>query len=145
MASPPPTAAPGGPAHPTDERFQRISTGRPNPTGSMAGRRRDRWFGGGRGGTLRPVSPEPKAPLDPLDFLAVDSLLSDEERAVRDTVRRFVRDRVLPGIAEWFEAGRFPKEVAPELGRLGLLGMHLDGFGCAGSSAVQYGLACAEL
>ncbi len=83
--------------------------------------------------------------LDPYDFLDVDALLSDEERDVRDTVRRFVRDRVLPGIAEWFEEGRFPKEVATELGSLGLLGMHLDGYGCAGASAVEYGLACLEL
>jgi len=84
-------------------------------------------------------------PLDPLDFLDVDALLSDEERDVRDTVRRFVRERVLPGIADWFEAGVFPREVAGELGSLGLLGMHLDGYGCAGASAVQYGLACTEL
>ena len=83
--------------------------------------------------------------LDPYDFLDVDALLSDEERDVRDTVRRFVRDRVLPRIAEWFEEGRFPKEVATELGSLGLLGMHLDGYGCAGASAVEYGLACLEL
>ncbi|MFL5797531.1 MAG: acyl-CoA dehydrogenase family protein [Actinomycetota bacterium] len=86
-----------------------------------------------------------KRPLDPLDFLDVDGLLSDEERDVRDTVRTFVGDRVLPGIAEWFEAGSFPREVATELGALGLLGMHLDGYGCAGASAVQYGLACREL
>jgi len=87
----------------------------------------------------------PRPPLDPYNFLDLDVLLSDEERDVRDTVRRFVGDRVLPGIAEWFEAGTFPKEVAPELGRLGLLGMHLEGYGCAGASAVQYGLACMEL
>ena len=85
------------------------------------------------------------ASLDPLDFLDVDALLSEEERDVRDTVRRYVRDRVLPGIAEWFEAGTFPVEVATELGSLGLLGMHLDDYGCAGASAVQYGLACMEL
>ena len=86
-----------------------------------------------------------KAALDPSDFLDVDALLSDEERDVRDTVRQFVRDRVLPGIEEWFEQGVFPKEVAPEIGELGLLGMHLEGYGCAGASAVQYGLACLEL
>jgi glutaryl-CoA dehydrogenase len=86
-----------------------------------------------------------KGPLDPLDFLDVDGLLSDEERDVRDAVRSFVRDRVLPGIADWFEAGAFPREVATELGDLGLLGMHLEGYGCAGASAVQYGLACLEL
>jgi glutaryl-CoA dehydrogenase len=82
---------------------------------------------------------------DPLDFLALDVQLSDEERDVRDTVRAFVRDRVLTGIDEWFEGGHFPAEVATELGRLGLLGMHLEGYGCAGASAVQYGLACLEL
>ncbi len=83
--------------------------------------------------------------LDPSDFLDLDALLSDEERLIRDTVRTFVRDRVLPGIEAWFEEGVFPKEVAPELGRLGLLGMHLEGYGCAGTSAVSYGLACLEL
>jgi len=83
--------------------------------------------------------------LDPSDFLDVDALLSDEERDVRDTVRAFVRDRVLPGIADWFEEGTFPQEVATEIGDLGLLGMHLEGYGCAGASAVQYGLACMEL
>jgi glutaryl-CoA dehydrogenase len=83
--------------------------------------------------------------LDPSDFLDIDSLLNDEERLVRDTVRDFVRSRVLPGIEAWFDAGTFPKEVATEIGRLGLLGMHLDGYGCAGASAVSYGLACMEL
>ena len=83
--------------------------------------------------------------LDPSDFLDVDALLSDEERLVRDTVRDFVRSRVLPGIEEWFENAVFPKEVATEIGRLGLLGMHLQGYGCAGASAVSYGLACREL
>jgi glutaryl-CoA dehydrogenase len=83
--------------------------------------------------------------LDPSDFLDIDSLLSDEERLIRDTVRDFVRSRVLPGIDEWFERGVFPKEVATELGELGVLGMHLQGYGCAGASAVSYGLACTEL
>jgi glutaryl-CoA dehydrogenase len=86
-----------------------------------------------------------KGSLDPLDFLAVGALLSDEERDTRDAVRQFVRDRVLPGIEEWFDRGEFPKEVATEIGKLGLLGMHLEGYGCAGASAVQYGLACLEL
>jgi glutaryl-CoA dehydrogenase len=80
-----------------------------------------------------------------LDFLGIDALLSDEEKMVRDTARRFVADRVLPGIEKWFEEGEFPREVAPELGRLGLLGMHLEGYGCAGTNAVSYGLACLEL
>ncbi len=83
--------------------------------------------------------------LDPSDFLDVEALLSDEERLIRDTVRDFVRSRVLPGIDDWFERGVFPREVAPELGQLGLLGMHLHGHGCAGASAVSYGLACREL
>src|SRR6202022_1060289 len=83
--------------------------------------------------------------LDPSDFLDVSSLLSDEERLIRDTVRDFVRSRVLPGIEGWFEEGVFPKEIAPELGQLGLLGMHLQGYGCAGANAVSYGLACLEL
>lgn len=83
--------------------------------------------------------------LDPSDFLDVESLLSDEERLIRDTVRDFVRSRVLPGIDDWFERGVFPKEMAPEIGQLGLLGMHLQGYGCAGASAVSYGLACMEL
>ena len=80
-----------------------------------------------------------------LDFLGIDALLSDEEKMVRDTARRFVGDRVRPGIEKWFEEGEFPREVAPELGHLGLLGMHLEGYGCAGTNAVSYGLACLEL
>jgi glutaryl-CoA dehydrogenase len=83
--------------------------------------------------------------MDALDFLGIDSLLTDEEKMVRDSARRFVADRVLPGIEKWFEEGEFPHEVAPELGRLGLLGMHLEGYGCAGTNAVSYGLACLEL
>src|SRR2546423_682184 len=86
-----------------------------------------------------------RAEVKPLDFLDIDYLLQDEERVIRDTVRQFVRDRVLPGIEQWFEKGVFPKEVAPELGRLGLLGMHLHGYGCLGSSATSYGIACLEL
>ncbi len=82
---------------------------------------------------------------DPRDFLAIDRLLDDEERLVRDTVRRFVADRVLPGIAEWFEDGVFPRELVGEIGALGFLGMHLEGYGCAGMTAVDYGLACTEL
>jgi glutaryl-CoA dehydrogenase len=81
----------------------------------------------------------------PLDFLGVDALLSDEERDMRDTVRAFVRDRVVPHVGDWFEEARIPRELAPELGRLGVLGMHLEGYGCAGASATAYGLACLEL
>jgi glutaryl-CoA dehydrogenase len=81
----------------------------------------------------------------PLDFLALDHLLSQEERAIRDTVSDWVRERVLPEIETWFEAGEFPLEVAKELGAMGLLGMHLSGYETAGSNAVGYGLACLEL
>jgi glutaryl-CoA dehydrogenase len=87
----------------------------------------------------------PKMSIDALDFLGVDRLLTDEERMIRDTVRKFVGDRVMPGIEKWFEAGEFPHEIATELGELGLLGMHLEGYGCAGTNAVSYGLACLEL
>jgi glutaryl-CoA dehydrogenase len=79
------------------------------------------------------------------DLYNIDHLLSDEEKMVRDTVRRFVRERVLPIIGEHFEAGTFPRELIPEIGELGLLGMHLEGYGCAGLNAVCYGLACQEL
>ncbi len=85
------------------------------------------------------------APPDAVDFLGIDALLSDEERLIRDTVRSFVRDRVLPNIGEWFEEGYLPRELVLELGRLGLLGMHLAGYECPGASAVAYGLACMEL
>jgi len=77
--------------------------------------------------------------------LGIDALLDDEERMIRDAVRAFVRDRVLPGIAGWFESHTFPRELARELGALGVLGMHLQGYGCPGASAVSYGLACMEL
>lgn len=84
--------------------------------------------------------------LKPLDLLDLDHLLSDEERAVRGTVRDWVKSRVLPEIAEWFERGELPsRELARELGGMGLLGMHLEGYGTAGASAVMYGLACHEL
>jgi glutaryl-CoA dehydrogenase len=84
-------------------------------------------------------------PPNPLDFLDLDRLLSEEERLIRDTTRSFVTDRVLPEVAGWFERGELPRELAKELGDLGLLGMHLDGYGCAGTNAVSYGLACLEL
>src|ERR1700722_16320735 len=83
--------------------------------------------------------------LRPQDYLNVDSLFSEEELAIRDTVRRFVRERVVPNVATWFEDGRAPVELMKELGALGLLGMHLEGYGCAGTSATAYGLACLEL
>lgn len=83
--------------------------------------------------------------VDTHDFLALDLLLDDEERAIRDNVRRYVQNELLPNVAEWFEAGVLPREIAQPLGGLGILGMHLDGYGCAGASAVAYGLTCLEL
>ena len=83
--------------------------------------------------------------VDPHDVLALGALLSDEERMLRDTVRQLVVDRILPDVGEWFDEGTFPKEMAKEFGSLGLLGMHLEGYGCAGTSATAYGLACLEL
>jgi glutaryl-CoA dehydrogenase len=86
------------------------------------------------------------AKLDPLDVLGLDRLLGDEERMLRDSVRRWVGDRVLPNIEQWFEEGTLPsRELAAELGDLGLLGMHLEGYGCAGASATAYGVAVREL
>src|SRR5919206_4161 len=80
-----------------------------------------------------------------LDFLDLDALLTDEERGVRDDTRRFVQERLKPNIQEWWERAIFPQEIVPEMGSLGLLGMHLNGYGCAGKSAVTYGLSCTEL
>src|SRR5919107_1427256 len=81
----------------------------------------------------------------PHDFLNVDAHLSEEEKAVRAEARAFVEDRIRPNIRDWFEKAHFPRELIPEMGTLGLLGMHLKGYGCAGKSAVAYGLACMEL
>ncbi len=86
------------------------------------------------------------SPIAPLDLIAFDSLLDEEERAIRDVVRSYVDARIKPNVAEWFDTGRLPaRELAREMGELGLLGMHLEGYGCAGTSAVAYGLACTEL
>lgn len=82
---------------------------------------------------------------DPRDLLALGATLSEQEGLLRDTVRRFATDRVLPEVADWYEAGTFPRELATELGELGVLGMHLEGYGCAGATATEYGLACLEL
>jgi glutaryl-CoA dehydrogenase len=79
------------------------------------------------------------------DLYNIDSLLTDDERMVRDTVKKFVAGQVLPIIGEHFEAGTFPRELIPAIAELGLLGMHLEGYGCAGLNAVCYGLACQEL
>ena len=83
--------------------------------------------------------------LDPHDFLALDALLDDEEKAIRDTVRQFVSEQVLPEVGDWFEQGMLPREVVAELAKLGLFGMHLEGYGLPGASAVAYGLTCLEL
>jgi glutaryl-CoA dehydrogenase len=82
----------------------------------------------------------------PLDLLDLDSLHSEEELQIRSVVRRLVDDKVRPHVADWYERGEVPvRELAKEFGALGLLGMHLSGYGCAGASAVAYGLACLEL
>ncbi|MCX5081402.1 acyl-CoA dehydrogenase family protein [Streptomyces sp. NPDC056121] len=89
----------------------------------------------------------PFAALDPVDPLNLEALFTDEERAVRDTVRQYLDDKVEPHIADWFESGELPAlpELAREFGKMGLLGMHLEGYGCAGMSARAYGIACREL
>jgi glutaryl-CoA dehydrogenase len=79
------------------------------------------------------------------DLLQIDDQLGDEERLIRDTVRAFVTDHILPEIADWFEAGVLPRPVLTELGKLGLFGMHLTGYGCAGTGPIAYGVACREL
>ncbi|MFB7865651.1 acyl-CoA dehydrogenase family protein [Streptomyces sp. NPDC056069] len=96
-------------------------------------------------------SPQPSrspqsAPVHPLDLLAVDGLLTDEEREIRRTVRALADRELRPHVAEWFETGEIPaRELARTLGGLGVLGMHLEGYGCAGTGSVAYGLACMEL
>ena len=85
------------------------------------------------------------ATADPIELIVGQGLLDGTERNIRAVVRRFVNDRVRPNLAQWYEAGIFPREMAAELGSMGLLGMHLEGYGCAGTNAVSYGLACMEL
>src|SRR5688572_8818102 len=82
---------------------------------------------------------------DPIDLLNIDAHLSEAERGVRERVRSFVQERIKPNIEGWYDEAVFPKEIVPEFAELGLLGMHLSGYGCAGKSAVEYGLACMEL
>jgi glutaryl-CoA dehydrogenase len=82
---------------------------------------------------------------EPVDFYRIDELLTEEERLVRSTVTRFVDDRFLPIVADHYERASFPMEIVPELARLGVFGMHLQGYGAAGLSNVMYGLACQEL
>jgi len=84
------------------------------------------------------------APID--DLLDLDALLTPEDKELRETIRRFGEQRLRPHIAEWFEAGEVPvRELAADLGKLGILGMHLEGYGCGGSTATAYGLVCLEL
>ena len=82
---------------------------------------------------------------DAIDFLNIDAHLSDEEKRVRERVSYFVQQRIKPNIEGWYDEAVFPREMVPEFADLGLLGMHLSGYGCAGKSAVEYGLACMEL
>jgi glutaryl-CoA dehydrogenase len=84
--------------------------------------------------------------MDTYELYAIDGLLTDEERAIRDTVREFGARELRPHIAQWFEDGELPvRDLARALGGLGVLGMHLDGYGCAGTGPVAYGLACQEM
>jgi glutaryl-CoA dehydrogenase len=83
---------------------------------------------------------------DVFTLFAIDHLLSEEERAIQGVVRNFVNDQIRPYVADWFEEGTLPaRELALELGKLGMLGMHLEGYGCSGTSAVAYGLAALEI
>ena len=83
---------------------------------------------------------------DPLDFLGIDSVLSEEERLLRDTVRQYVEKEIKPHVADWWDEGKIPHaDLARDFGSLGMLGMHLEGYGCAGTSATAYGLASMEL
>ncbi|HEY4457471.1 MAG TPA: acyl-CoA dehydrogenase family protein [Pseudonocardiaceae bacterium] len=79
------------------------------------------------------------------DYLDLDAELTEEDRAVRDTVRDFARAELAPQVADWYERGTLPADLGPKFGKLGLLGMHLTGYGCAGTSATAYGVACREL
>ncbi|MCB0829004.1 MAG: acyl-CoA dehydrogenase family protein [Solirubrobacterales bacterium] len=83
--------------------------------------------------------------VNPNDFLEIDRLLSDEERLIKETVARYVSEKYLPGVNEHYENGTFDSSVPEALGDLNVLGMHLTGYGCAGSSATAYGIACMEL
>jgi glutaryl-CoA dehydrogenase len=91
------------------------------------------------------VAPPKKDTYTPLELFDIDRLLDEDERDIAATVRRFVDTRLRPHIADWFESSTLPRELAREFGSLGVMGMHLDGYGCAGTNAVSYGLACMEL
>ena len=88
----------------------------------------------------------PASALTPTELYAIDTLLTDEQRAIRESVRHFADDHLRPHLLGWFESGELPaRELARQLGALGVLGMHLEGYGCAGTDATSYGLACLEL
>ncbi|WP_032408142.1 acyl-CoA dehydrogenase family protein [Rhodococcoides fascians] len=93
----------------------------------------------------RMTSPRKTGPQRPLELFDTDRLLDEDERDIAGTVRKFVETRLKPNVGDWFESATLPKELAKEFGKLGVLGMHLDGYGCAGTNAVSYGLACLEL
>src|SRR4029453_3069076 len=94
-----------------------------------------------------PMSKTSRSRIDPLDPAGIDDLLTTDEKAVRDSVRQLCAERVDPFVADWFERGELHdvRGLTKELGALGVLGMHLEGYGCAGMSAVEYGIACLEL
>jgi glutaryl-CoA dehydrogenase len=79
------------------------------------------------------------------DYLDLDAELTEEDREVRDTVRDFARAELAPQVSDWFERGLLPADIGRQFGKIGLLGMHLTGYGCAGTSATAYGVACREL
>ncbi len=149
-------ATPGTPAGshaeaPRERDSGSAATGTTNPFGNSLGNGETAGSGapgrshpGGRPGTddHRAAGGRDSAGID---MLRIDDQLSPEEKLVRDTVREFAADRVLPHIADWFEEGVLPRELLPELGKLGLLGMHLTGYGCAGMGPIAYGVACREL
>jgi glutaryl-CoA dehydrogenase len=91
------------------------------------------------------AAPPKKDTYTPLELFGIDRLLDSDERDIAATVRKFVETRLRPGVEDWFESATLPKELAKEFGELGVLGMHLQGYGCAGTNAVSYGLACLEL
>ena len=95
--------------------------------------------------TITHAAPPKKDIYSPLELFDTDRLLDEDERDIAATVRKFVDTRLKPNVGDWFESGSLPKELAKEFGDLGVMGMHLEGYGCAGTNAVSYGLACLEL
>ncbi|ESV61932.1 acyl-CoA dehydrogenase, N-terminal domain protein [Mycobacteroides abscessus MAB_091912_2446] len=91
------------------------------------------------------VTPSPEMCSTPLELFDTDRRLDQDERDIAATVRKFVDTKLRPNIADWFESATLPRDLARQFGELGVLGMHLDGYGCAGTNAVSYGLACLEL